>query len=66
MKNVAVIVIALIGGFIGGIVIAEIIGITGNLLFDQPVWLRGVRYLPFIMPFVCVAAVLMWKPRQKK
>src|SRR4030095_3152157 len=45
MRTVITTVLALIGGFFVGIVLSEIIGIVGFLLFDS---LVGVRFLPVV------------------
>lgn len=47
----------LIGGFIAGIVLSEMIAMIGLQLFDRPVWLRWLRFLPFISALVCAVAV---------
>ncbi len=46
MRTVTVVLLALLGGFVGGIVLSEIIGLVGVLLFDRPV---GIRFLPLYL-----------------
>jgi len=47
MRNKAgMVLFAILGGFVGGFVLSEVIGIVGLLLFDRAI---GFRYLPFIL-----------------
>ena len=55
MRTVKVGVIALIGGFVGGIVLSEVVGIAGFLLFDRAV---GLKFLPIYLAIVCAGAAL--------
>ncbi|WP_020574219.1 DUF5957 family protein [Actinopolymorpha alba] len=50
MRTVAVAALALVGGFIAGIVLSEIIGILGMLIFDDAV---GIRFLPILLAVLC-------------
>ena len=45
MRTIAVTMLALVGGFLAGIVLSEIIGIVGFLLFDSVV---GFKFLPIV------------------
>ncbi len=56
MKTLAVSLVALIGGFVGGIVLSELVGITGLLLFDRAV---GLRFLPIYLAVACAGAALV-------
>ena len=56
MRTVITTVLALIGGLFAGIVVSEIIGIIGFLLFDSIV---GFRLLPVISAVVAAAAVIV-------
>ena len=56
MRRVKLAALALIGGFIGGIVLSELIGITGFLLFDRAV---GLRFLPLYLAVVCAGVALL-------
>jgi hypothetical protein len=57
MRTVVVTVLALIGGFLAGIVLSEIIGVVGLVLFEDVV---GVRFLPVVTALVAaVAAVIL-------
>ncbi|MGH2544025.1 MAG: DUF5957 family protein [Ardenticatenaceae bacterium] len=60
MRAFVVTVLALIGGFLGGILLSELGGIIGFVLFDRAV---GIRYLPIILGFVCAVAALVWAYR---
>jgi hypothetical protein len=53
MRTVTVTMLALVGGFLAGIVLSEIIGIVGFLLFDSVV---GFKFLPVVS--AVAAAVL--------
>jgi len=58
MKNKAVIVlIAIVGGFVGGFILSELIGLLGFLLFGKAV---GVKYLPLILPMICAVVALIF------
>jgi hypothetical protein len=48
-------ILALIAGFVAGIVLSEIVGIIGFLLFNRGV---GIRYLPILIAVVCAGAAL--------
>ena len=56
MRSIVVVALALIGGFFAGIVLSEVIGIGGFLLFDRAV---GIRFLPLYLAFVCAGAALI-------
>ncbi len=47
---VSVIVLALIAGFCLGMVLSQIIGITGLLLFDRAI---GIKFLPIYSAVIC-------------
>ena len=53
MRTVRIIALALVGGFLGGIVLSAIIGIAGVLLFDRAI---GVRFLPLYLAAACAGA----------
>ncbi|TMV51437.1 hypothetical protein FE783_06570 [Paenibacillus mesophilus] len=50
MKTLIVVLFGLIGGYVFGIVLAEIVGIVSFLLFDRPV---GVKFLPILFAVLC-------------
>ncbi len=54
-RTVWVAVLALIAGFVSGIVLSEIIGIIGFLLFNRGV---GIRYLSMLLAVVCAGVAL--------
>ena len=56
MRMVTMATLGLMGGFLGGIVLSEIIGVTGFLLFDRAV---GIRFLPIYLAVVCAGAALV-------
>ncbi|WP_372634272.1 DUF5957 family protein [Cohnella sp.] len=57
MKNKAgILLFAIVGGCVGGFILAELIGIAGKLLFDRTV---GIKYLPILLPIVCAIVALV-------
>ncbi|MEF3307254.1 DUF5957 family protein [Paenibacillus sp. GYB003] len=50
MKTLLVVLFGLIGGYVFGIVLSEIVGIVSFLLFDRPV---GIKYFPFVLAALC-------------
>jgi ABC-type sulfate transport system permease component len=50
------VLLAVLGGLVGGFVLSEIIGAVGYLIFDQVI---GVKYLPIILPIVCGGVALL-------
>jgi hypothetical protein len=57
MSRIIVVLMAVIGGFIGGLVLSQIIGIVGFLALDQPVGLRG---LPVILAVIAAGVAFYW------
>ena len=55
MRTLAVTLVALVGGFLAGIALSEVVGITGFLLFDRAV---GLRFLPIYLAVFCAGAAL--------
>lgn len=53
MRTLAVTIIALVAGLVGGLVLSEIIGIIGVLVFDRFV---GIRFLALILAAGCAVA----------
>ncbi|MQA14834.1 MAG: hypothetical protein GEV09_11865 [Pseudonocardiaceae bacterium] len=49
MRVFVVAVLGLVGGFVGGIVLAELVGIAGLALFGGVAELSFVRFLPFVL-----------------
>jgi Family of unknown function (DUF5957) len=56
MKIVAWTLLALICGFLGGMVLSEVIGIVGYLVFHQ---LMGIRFLPVYTALASAGATLV-------
>ena len=48
--------IALAGGFVAGILLSEVIGIAGMLLFQRAV---GIKYLPVYLAIACAVIALI-------
>lgn len=63
MRSAATVTLAVIAGFLAGIVLSEIIGIVGLLVFDRIV---GIRYLPMLTALLCAVAVAVWNHRRKQ
>ena len=55
MRTLTVTLVALIGGFLAGIALSELVGIAGFVLFDRAV---GLRFLPIYLAIVCAGAAL--------
>jgi hypothetical protein len=55
MRAVVVAVVALIGGFLAGIVLSEVIGVVGLLVFEDVV---GIKFLPVVTALVAAAAAV--------
>lgn len=53
MRTLAVTVSALIVGLFAGLVLSEVIGIVGFLVFDRFV---GIRFLPILLAIACAVA----------
>lgn len=52
MRAFVVALLGVIGGFVGGIVLAELIGMVGLALFDGVSELSFVKFLPFVLAVV--------------
>jgi Family of unknown function (DUF5957) len=63
MRTVITTVLALIGGFFVGIVLSEIIGIVGFLLFDS---LVGFRFLPVVSAVAAAGAAIAVNLRARR
>ncbi len=63
MRTFVAVVIGLVGGFIAGIVLSDIIGIVGFLLFDRPV---GIKFLSLFCAVVCAIIVPIVAQRRSK
>lgn len=66
MKVIIYALLGLIGGFIGGIILSEIIAITAHLIFDDLYWLRGLKYTPFILAIGGAVIVPIWFESRKQ
>ena len=63
MRAVVVAVVALIGGFLAGIVLSEVIGVVGLLVFEDVV---GIKFLPVVTALVAAAAAVVVKLRAQR
>jgi Family of unknown function (DUF5957) len=63
MRTVITTVLALIGGFFADIVVSEIIGIIGFLMFDSIV---GFRFLPVISAVLAAGAAVIVNTRVRR
>jgi fructose-specific phosphotransferase system IIC component len=62
-RAVVVTVVALIGGFLAGIVVSEVIGAVGLLVFDSIV---GIRFLPVVTAVVAAGAAIIVNRRAER
>ena len=53
MKTAALTVLVIIGGLLAGLVLSEIIGIIGMLVFGTE---AGIKYLPLYLAAACAVA----------
>ena len=63
MRAVVVAVVALIGGFLAGIVLSEVIGVVGLLVFEDVV---GIKFLPVVTALVAAAAAVVVNLRSQR
>ena len=63
MRAVVVSVLALIGGFLAGIVLSEVIGVVGLLVFEDVV---GIKFLPVVTALVAAAAAVVVSLRAQR
>ena len=64
MKTAGVIVLATIGGLLAGLLLSEIIGITGMLVFGTAV---GLKFLPIYLAIAgAVAAPLLYRRSRRR
>ena len=55
MKTLIITLIALAGGFLAGILLSEVIGVVGVLLFQRVV---GIKFLPVYLAVLAAGAAL--------
>jgi len=63
MKLVYSIGLGLIGGLVGGLLLSELIGIVGYLVFQKAL---GIKYLPIFCAIACAAAAPLVMRRKLK
>jgi hypothetical protein len=63
VKTLVITVLALIGGFFAGIVLSEVIGIAGFLLFDSVV---GFKFLPLVSALAAAVAAVAGNRRARR
>lgn len=54
MRTFIAIIVGLIGGFILGIALSSIIGVTGIMFLDKPI---GIKYLSYYTAVICAIVV---------
>ncbi|MBP2017736.1 hypothetical protein J2Z79_001121 [Symbiobacterium terraclitae] len=59
MKVIGMALLGLIGGFIGGIMLTEIVAVMAVLLLGQQPWLRFLKYSPIWIAVLCAVAVVI-------
>lgn len=62
MRTFAIALLGLIAGLVGGLVLSEIIGIIGFLLFDR---LIGLWFLPVVLGVLCAVAAPLVDNRRR-
>lgn len=65
MKVLGMALLGLIGGFIGGIMLTEIVAVTAVLIFGQQPWLRFLKYSPIWIGVLCAVAVVVYYNRSR-
>jgi membrane protein implicated in regulation of membrane protease activity len=63
MKTAGVIALAIVGGLVAGLVLSEIIGIVGMLVFGTPI---GFKFLPVYLAAACAVAVTLLYRRSRR
>lgn len=63
MRTIAITMLALIVGFFAGIVLSEIIGVVGFLLFDSIV---GFKFLPLVSAFAAAGTAVVVSLRARR
>jgi hypothetical protein len=63
MKTARLAVLAAVAGFITGIVLSEVIGILGVLLFDRAI---GIKYLPVYLALAGAVGLPVLARRQRR
>ncbi|GIO95527.1 hypothetical protein J14TS5_06130 [Paenibacillus lautus] len=64
MKGLAVLVMALIGGYAGGLILNEVIAVMSQVLYGgDEKGLKGLKYLPVVTSVLCAATLMIWRPR---
>jgi hypothetical protein len=64
MRTAGVTVLAIVGGLLAGLVLSEIIGIVGMLVFGAA---AGFKFLPVYLAIACgiAAPLLYWRSRRR-
>jgi uncharacterized protein DUF5957 len=63
MKTAGVTVLAVAGGLVAGLVLSEIIGIIGMLVFGTA---AGIKFLPVYLALACAAAAPVCYRRSRR
>jgi len=56
MRTIVVTILALVAGFFAGLLLSEVIGISGFLLFQRAI---GIKYLPVYLALACAGVALV-------
>ncbi|MGV2643907.1 hypothetical protein GNF86_21235 [Clostridium perfringens] len=64
MKGLAVLFMALIGGYAGALILNEVIAGMSQVLYggDEKGW-KCLKYLPVVTSALCAATLMIWRPR---
>ncbi len=63
MRTAGVIALAIVGGLVAGLVLSEIIGIVGMLVFGTAI---GFKFLPLYLAIACAVAVPLLYQRSRR
>lgn len=64
MKGLAVLMMALIAGFAGGVILNEVIAVLSHVLYGgDEKGLKGLKYLPVVTSALCAVTLMIWRPR---
>lgn len=66
MKAIGIVLLALVGGFIFGLVLTEIVSIVGMMLTDGTMWLSWLRFTPIYLGVLsAIVAFIVMKRKAK-
>ncbi|MCT1401697.1 hypothetical protein AK95_14920 [Paenibacillus sp. LC231] len=67
MRSLAAVVMALIGGFAGGVVLNAAIAVMSHIIYGgDESGLKGLKYLPFVTSAWYAATLMIWRRPEYK